>query len=72
MAYNYSPSEGSGSQVTMTVPEPEAGQLVDDDLEVTLLFNAPKRVVARPGVDKVEIDNGIRYFMTVLAKQWKP
>ena len=68
VAYNYSPSEGSGSQVTMTVPDPDAGQLVDDDLEVTLLFNAPKRVVARPGVDKVEIDNGIRYFMTVLAK----
>lgn len=66
--YSYSPSEGTGSQVIVTVPAPAQGQLIDDDLEVTLLFNAPKRVLARPSVDKVEIDNGIRYFMTVLAK----
>lgn len=66
--YDYSPSEGTGSQVSMTVPGSTDGSLVNDDLEVTLLFNAPKRVVARPSVDKVEVDNGIRYFMTVLGK----
>ncbi|WP_455585591.1 hypothetical protein [Bacteroides sp.] len=68
VAYSHSPSEGTGSQVIMTVPAPEAGSLADDDLEVTLLYKAPKRVIARPGVDKVEVDNGIRYFMTVLAR----
>lgn len=66
--YSYTPSDDSGSQVIMTVAAPAAGELVEDDLEVTLLFKAPKRVIAKPIVDKVEIDNGIRYFMTVLAQ----
>lgn len=66
--YSYTPSDASGSQVIMTVAAPAPGELAEDDLEVTLLFKAAKRVITRPAVDKVEIDNGIRYFMTVLAQ----
>lgn len=66
--YTYTPCEANGSQVIMTVAAPDAGTMVEDDLEITLEVTLPTKGVTA-FEDKLEVDNGIRYFMDIFVNR---
>ena len=66
--YSYTPCEANGSQVIMTVAAPDAGTMVEDDLEVTIEVTLPTKGVTA-FEDKLEVDNGIRFFMDMFVNR---
>lgn len=68
--YTYTPCETNGSMVLLTIAAPESGQVVEDDLEITFSVDLTASTVrvGRSYKDKMEIDNGIRYFQDVFIE----